>query len=55
MAFFATDVFRRINGRRFEVEADEAHQHLIGLLESGLADYEHLLDWILRNTVPHPS
>jgi len=50
-AFFATDVFLRLNGFRIDVEAHEAHQLLIGLLENGQADLEHLLDWIDRSIV----
>ena len=33
VAFFATDVFLRLNGYRISVEASSAHQFLIGLLE----------------------
>jgi death-on-curing protein len=46
VAFFATDVFLRLNGWRLHVEAEDAHRHLIGLLERGEADFERLLDWI---------
>lgn len=46
VAFFATDVFLRLNGWRLEVAADEAHRFLIGLLEAGRCDYGHLLPWI---------
>ncbi|MGH9336552.1 MAG: type II toxin-antitoxin system death-on-curing family toxin, partial [Vicinamibacteria bacterium] len=49
VAFFATDVFLRMNGRRMRVDADEAHGYLIGLLESRTCDYDHLLPWILRS------
>ena len=52
VAFFATDVFLRLNGFRLEVEAREAHRHLIGLLERGECDYERLLDWIRRAIRP---
>lgn len=45
-AFFATDVFLRLNGWRLEVDADEAHRFLIGLLENREADFAHLLEWI---------
>ena len=46
IAFFATDVFLRINGWRLVVDADEAHAFLIGLLESRTCDYARLLPWI---------
>lgn len=46
VAFFATDVFLRLNGWKLEVDPDEAHEFLVGLLEEGRCDYEHLLPWI---------
>ena len=46
VAFFATDVFLRLNGWKFQVDPDEAHRRLIGLLEQGSCDFEHLLPWI---------
>jgi death-on-curing protein len=46
VAFFATDVFLRLNGWRLEVEADAAHGLLIRLLETGTANYDNLLPWI---------
>ncbi len=42
VAFFATDVFLRLNGWRLCVDADAAHGELIGLLERGQADRERL-------------
>lgn len=51
IAFFATDVFLRLNGWRLDVDADEAHAFLIGLLEQGRSDYAHLLPWIRQNSV----
>jgi death-on-curing protein len=48
VAFFATDVFLRLNGWKLEVEAEAAYSTLIGLLEDGTADYRHLLPWIRR-------
>ena len=46
VAFFATDVFLRLNGYRLRVDPDEAYQFLIGLLDSRSCDYAHLLPWI---------
>ena len=46
VAFFATDVFLRLNGWRLEVDANEAHALLIGLLQTGRCDLEHLVEWI---------
>ncbi len=49
VAFFATDVFLRLNGWKLAVDADEAHRFLIGLMESGAADYDRLLPWVKRS------
>ncbi len=51
IAFFATDVFFRLNGYKLEVSADEAHPFLIGLLETGECSYDNLLPWIRRSIV----
>lgn len=48
VAFFATDVFLRLNGWELRVEPRRAHRFLIGLLERGCSDYEHLLPWLRR-------
>lgn len=49
IAFFATDVFLRLNGWRFVVEADAAHALLIGLLERGECRFENLIGWVRRS------
>lgn len=46
VAFFATDVFLRLNGWRITVEPDPAHAFLIGLLERGECNFENLLEWL---------
>jgi len=46
VGFFATDVFLRLNGWKLEVEPDKAHRFLIGLLDTGKCDLEHLQPWI---------
>ena len=51
VAFFATDVFLRLNGWKLEVQADAAHSFLIGLLEARRCDFESLLPWIRENLV----
>ena len=51
IAFFATDVFFRLNGYRLKVSPDEAHPFLIGLLEEGECSYDNLLPWIRRSIV----
>jgi death-on-curing protein len=50
VAFFATDVFLRLNGWKLRVEADAAHKFLIRLLDGGTCDYDHLLPWIRRSS-----
>ena len=51
VAFFATDVFLRLNGWKLRVEAKQAHRFLIGLLEKHRCDFEHLLPWIRKSLV----
>ena len=51
IAFFATDVFLRLNGFKLDVTADEAHPFLIGLLEDGKCNYDNLLPWIRGSIV----
>jgi death-on-curing protein len=51
VAFFATDVFLRLNGWWLKVDGRRAHRFLVGLLERNEADFEHLLPWIRRSLV----
>jgi death-on-curing protein len=51
VAFFSTDVFLRLNGWRMEVEADSAHDFLIGLLDEQQCDFASLLPWVRMNLV----
>ena len=48
VAFFATDVFLRLNGYKLKVDAQKAHRFLIGLLENDNCSYDELLPWIRR-------
>ncbi len=48
VAFFATDVFLRLNGWKIKVDPEKAHAFLIGLLERGECDFERLLPWIRK-------
>lgn len=52
VAFFATDVFLRLNGWRLDVDADQATSLLTGLLEAGHCDFEHLFSWIRDSVTP---
>jgi len=51
VAFFAVDVFLRLNGWKFSVEAAEAHEFIISLLEKKQSGMKHLLPWIRRSMV----
>lgn len=55
VAFFATDIFLRLNGWKLKVEPDSAHEFLIGLLERKECDLDHLLPWIRKSLVRSPS
>jgi death-on-curing protein len=51
VAFFATDVFLRMNGYKLKVDAKNAHRFLIGLLENNSCNFDQLLPWIRKHTV----
>lgn len=51
IAFFATDVFIRLNGWKIHVDGKEAHDFLVGRLEAGTCDYESLRVWIRNHLV----
>jgi death-on-curing protein len=46
VAFFATDVFLRLNGWKLQLDGKRAHAFLIQRFESGTCDFAHLLPWI---------
>ena len=51
VAFFATDVFLRLNGYKLEVDAHRAHRFLIGLLEKDRCTFDRLQPWIRKHAV----
>ncbi len=51
LAFFATDVFLRLNGYKLKVDAQKAHRFLIGLLENDRCTFDELLPWIRKHAV----
>ena len=51
VAFFATDVFLRLNGYKLKVEAKKAHRFLIGLLENDRCNFDELLPWIRKHAM----
>lgn len=46
VAFFATDVFLRLNGWKMNVQAEPTLTFLIGLLDRNDCSYGNLLPWI---------
>jgi death-on-curing protein len=46
VAFFATDVFLRLNGYKLVVDPDDANAFLRGLLDGAECDFEHLEPWV---------
>jgi len=53
VAVAATDVFLRLNGLRLVVDSIVAHEHLVGLLESGACNRESLENWITASVQRH--
>jgi len=51
VAFFATDVFLRLNGWKMVVKAREAHAFIVGSIARGEADHAHLLAWIRKSVI----
>ena len=49
VAFFAADVFLRLNGYKLAVNANKAHRFLIGLLDSNCCTFDQLLPWISKH------
>ncbi len=51
VAFFATDVFLRLNGYKLKVDAKKAHRFLIGLLENDCCTFDQFLPLIRKYAV----
>ncbi|GMQ87053.1 MAG: type II toxin-antitoxin system death-on-curing family toxin [Gammaproteobacteria bacterium] len=51
VAFFATDVFLRLNGYKLKVSAKKAYRFLVGLLEKECCTFDELLPWIREHAV----
>lgn len=51
VAFFASDIFLRLNGYKFKVEAKAAHKFLMNLFDTNSCDLEHLRPWIRDSIV----
>ena len=50
-AYFISDVFLRLNGWKIEVSSDGGYDFIVGSLEKGLCDFDHILPWIQTHLV----
>ena len=51
IAFFATDIFLRINGYIIECDNEIAHSHFMALFEENSFNFKNLLSWLKSNTI----
>jgi len=51
VAFFSTDIFLRLHGWKFSVEATAVYAFLINMLEQHTCSFEVLLPWIRKSIV----
>jgi death-on-curing protein len=49
VAFFTCDVFLRLNGWKLKVDSDSGYDFIVGSLERGQCNFEHLLPWIQQH------
>jgi death-on-curing protein len=49
IAFFATDIFLRLNGHKFAVEANAAHKFIIQMLETKNCNLDILKPWVAQS------
>lgn len=54
VAFFVTDVFLRMNGWYLDIDDEEAHTFLIGLIETSKCDFDNLRPWIEDSIARQP-
>jgi death-on-curing protein len=48
-AYFICDVFLRLNGWKLKVNTEVGYTFIVGSLEKGRCDYDHLLPWIEKH------
>jgi death-on-curing protein len=48
-AFFISDIFLRLNGWKLSVDSNAGFTFIVGSLEDGLCDFDHLLPWIQQH------
>lgn len=46
VAFFAADIFLRLNGWKLVVTADEGEEFIVGMLEANDSSFEKIRNWI---------
>ncbi len=51
VAFFATDVFLRLNGWKLVTTADEGEQFIVGMLKANDCSFDRILPWIRDHVV----
>jgi len=51
VAYFATDVFLRLNGWKLVLTADEGERFIVGMLEGNDCSFEKILPWIREHIV----
>ena len=52
MAFFATDVFLRLNGYHIDCDNEEAYAYFMGLFATDSFRLENLLEWLRSHVKP---
>jgi death-on-curing protein len=50
-AFFATDVFLRLNGWKILITADEGEDFIVGMLDANTCSFETILPWVREHIV----
>jgi len=50
IAFFAADIFLRMNGMKIVTDNELAYRHFMNLFDSGKFKYIQLLDWLSSHT-----
>ena len=48
-AYFICDVFLRLNGWKLKMDTEVGYTFIVGSLEKGCCDYEHILTWIQQH------
>ena len=55
VAFFATDVFLRLNRWKLVLTADKGEQFIVGMLEANDRSFEKILPWIRKHIERHTT